>query len=166
MEALLQAKNITKIFPGVKALDHVDLDLYPGEVHILAGENGAGKSTLVKCILGVHQPDQGQFFLAGDKVDFHSPQEALAKGIGAVYQELTMVPWLNAAENIFFNREPRYPGGLLINHRKMKEEARSKPVLRGKSLALHLNNIMKESIENYSCPNQRNLNARSQQYLH
>ena len=124
MKALLQAKNITKIFPGVKALDQVDLDLYPGEVHILAGENGAGKSTLVKCILGVHRPDQGQLFLAGEQVEFHSPQEALAKGIGAVYQELTMVPWLNAAENIFFNREPRYPGGLLINHKKMKEEAR------------------------------------------
>ena len=124
MEALLQVKDITKIFPGVKALDHVSLDLYPGEVHILAGENGAGKSTLVKCILGVHKPEEGQIFLDGEKVDFRGPQEALKRGIGAVYQELTMVPWLNAAENIFFNREPHFPGGILINNKKMKEDAR------------------------------------------
>ena len=124
MEALLRVKDMTKIFPGVKALDHVNLDLYPGEVHILAGENGAGKSTLVKCILGVHKPDEGQIFLAGEKVDFPSPQEALKRGIGAVYQELTMVPWLNAAENIFFNREPHFPGGIFINDKKMEEDAR------------------------------------------
>ena len=124
MEALLQVKDMTKTFPGVRALDHVNLDLYPGEVHILAGENGAGKSTLVKCILGVHKPDEGQLVLAGEKVDFPGPQEALRRGIGAVYQELTMVPWLNASENIFFNREPHFPGGILINDKKMKEDAR------------------------------------------
>lgn len=103
---ILQAKGICKSFPGVKALDHVDFDLYPGEVHILVGENGAGKSTLVKVLLGAYQPDEGEIYVEGTLCKFHSPKDAIERGIVAVYQELTMVPYLNAAQNIFLSREP------------------------------------------------------------
>ena len=121
---ILQAKGITKIFPGVRALDNVDFDLYAGEVHILVGENGAGKSTLAKCILGAHHPEQGEIYLDGNPVSFLSPKNALQHGIAAVYQELTMVPYLNASQNIFLNREPLYKGTCIVNHKKMHEDAK------------------------------------------
>ena len=123
-EPLLQVKGISKIFPGVKALDDVDFDLRHGEVHVLVGENGAGKSTLAKCILGVYQPEQGEIYFNGELVSFHNPKEALNKGIAAVYQELTMVPYLNAAQNIFLNREPKILGTPLIDRKKMRSEAK------------------------------------------
>ena len=121
--SLLHIENLSKAFPGVKALDGMQFDLAPGEVHILAGENGAGKSTLSKCILGHLRPDQGRIFLSGKEVIFSSPKDALACGIGAVYQELTLVPWLNAAQNIFFGREPLFSGTGLIRSKKMMEDA-------------------------------------------
>lgn len=124
MEPILRVKGITKEFPGVKALDKVDFDLYPGEVHILVGENGAGKSTLSKCILGMYQPEQGEIFLEGKKVNFKTPKEALSQGIAAVYQELTMIPHLNAAQNIFFNREPVYKGTTIMNQKLMQKQAK------------------------------------------
>ena len=124
VEPILQVKKLCKEFPGVKALDQVDFDLYAGEVHILVGENGAGKSTLAKCILGAYQPDGGELFLEGKKIDFKTPKEALANGIAAVYQELTMIPYLNAAQNIFFNREPVYKGTNIINYKRMQRESR------------------------------------------
>lgn len=124
MEPLLKVEGLTKIFPGVRALDKVDFDLYPGEVHILAGENGAGKSTLSKCILGAYRAEEGKIIFKGKEVQFHSPKEALARGISAVYQELTMIPYLNAAENIYFNKEPLYRGTGLINHKKMQKDAK------------------------------------------
>lgn len=123
-QPLLQVKGMTKVFPGVKALNNVDFDLERGEVHVLVGENGAGKSTLAKCILGVYQPDQGEIYLNGTQVSFPNPKEALQEGIAAVYQELTMVPYLNAAQNIFLNREPRILGTPIINQKKMQSEAR------------------------------------------
>lgn len=122
-QALLEVKGLTKEFPGVKALDSVDFNLYPGEVHVLVGENGAGKSTLAKCILGVYQPDGGEIFIDGKKVFINNPKEALDFGIAAVYQELTTVPYLNAAQNIFLNREPMFRGTQLIDHKKMRAEA-------------------------------------------
>lgn len=124
MEPILRVENLTKEFPGVKALDKVKFDLYPGEVHILVGENGAGKSTLAKCILGTYQPEEGDIFLENEKVNFKSPKEGLAKGIAAVYQELTMIPHLNAAQNIFFNREPVYKGTTIINQKLMQQKAK------------------------------------------
>ncbi len=130
---LLQVKGITKIFPGVKALDDVDFDLHSGEVHVLVGENGAGKSTLAKCILGVYQPDHGEMYLNGEPVSFHNPKEALEKGIAAVYQELTMVPYLNAAQNIYLNREPKIKGTPLINLKKMRDDAKKYLDLLGSS---------------------------------
>lgn len=108
----------------MKALANVKFDLCPGEVHILVGENGAGKSTLAKCILGAYQPEEGTIYLEGRQVDFKTPKEALANGIAAVYQELTMIPHLNAAQNIFFNREPVYRGGRIINQKLMQKQAK------------------------------------------
>jgi len=124
-QQILKVTQISKFFPGVKALEDVDFDLNTGEVHILVGENGAGKSTLSKCILGVYHPDAGEIYLDGEKVEFSSPKEALTQGIAAVYQELTMIPYLNAAQNIFFNREPKYKWTPFINHKKMQAEAKA-----------------------------------------
>lgn len=103
---LLELKNISKKFPGVKALDNVNLTLERGQIVALAGENGAGKSTLMLTLGGVHQPDEGAIFVDGEAVTFHSPVEAQRKGIGIVYQELSLIPELSIAENIFANRQP------------------------------------------------------------
>jgi ribose transport system ATP-binding protein len=119
---ILRMHAITKKFPGVKALDNVDFDLKKGEVHILVGENGAGKSTLAKVILGAYVADEGEIFFEGEKVAFHSTKDALAKGIAAVYQEFTLIPYLNVAQNIFFNREPRNFLGI-IDHKKMERDS-------------------------------------------
>ncbi len=120
--AILTAAGITKLFPGVKALDGIDFDLRAGEVHILVGENGAGKSTLAKVLLGAYQPDEGEIFFKGEKVKFSCARQALEKGIAAVYQEFTLVPYLNVAQNIFLNREYRTRLGLL-DHKRMEREA-------------------------------------------
>ena len=122
-KTILTASHITKIFPGMKALDDVDFDLQEGEVHILVGENGAGKSTLAKVILGAYRADGGEIFLDDKRVSFTSVKDALSKGIAAVYQELTLVPHLNAAQNIFFNREPKTKFGL-IDLKQMKKKAK------------------------------------------
>lgn len=124
MEPILKVEGLTKEFPGVKALDNVNFDLFPGEVHILVGENGAGKSTLSKCILGAYQPEKGEVYFQGKKVNFKTPKEALDNGIVAVYQELTMIPHLNAAQNIFFNREPVYKGTGIVNQKLMQKQAK------------------------------------------
>jgi ribose transport system ATP-binding protein len=116
---ILRMHSIIKKFPGVKALDNVDFDLKRGEVHILVGENGAGKSTLAKVILGAYVADEGEIFFEGEKVAFQTTKDALAKGIAAVYQEFTLIPYLNVAQNIFFNREPRNFLGI-IDHKKME----------------------------------------------
>ena len=120
---ILTARGITKVFPGVTALDKVDFDLKPGEVHILVGENGAGKSTLAKCLLGAYTPEEGDLHLEGEKVVFLTAKDALKKGIAAVYQEFTLVPYLNVAQNIFLNREYLLKTGLLDNRRMHREAA-------------------------------------------
>ena len=121
-KTILTAQHITKIFPGMKALDDVDFDLQAGEVHILVGENGAGKSTLAKVILGAYRQDGGEVFFEGERLELNGTKDAIAKGIVAVYQEFTLVPYLNVAQNIFLNREFRTKTGL-INHKKMEAEA-------------------------------------------
>src|SRR5690349_5882617 len=103
---LLEAKGIVKTFPGVKALSCVDIKVKKGEVHALVGENGAGKSTLMLTLGGIYRPDVGEIFLDGEKVSFNSAQDANEKGISIVYQELSLVPNLSVAENIFANRQP------------------------------------------------------------
>ena len=104
-EYVLELKGITKIFPGVKALNNVQFQLKPGEVHALMGENGAGKSTFIKVITGVHRAEEGEMFLNGQKVDFKGPRDAQAAGIAAVYQHATSYPDLTVAENIFMGHE-------------------------------------------------------------
>ena len=104
-ECILQLKGISKVFPGVKALDDVSFELRPGEIHALMGENGAGKSTLIKIITGVLKPDAGEMLLDGRPVYLKSPRDARAAGVAAIYQHVTAYPHLSVTENIFIGHE-------------------------------------------------------------
>ena len=103
---LLTMRGIVKQFPGVRALDGVDLDVAAGEVHCLLGQNGAGKSTLIKVLAGAHRPDAGEITLDGEPVSFALPQAADQAGIATIYQELDLVPGLSVAENVVLGHEP------------------------------------------------------------
>lgn len=107
---VLKMRNISKTFPGVKALQHVDFTLRKGEIHALMGENGAGKSTLIKVLTGVHDFQDGEITIEDKKIINRSPQEAQANGISTVYQEVNLCPNLTVAENLFIGREPRKAG--------------------------------------------------------
>ena len=109
-ETVLELRNITKIFPGVRALDKVQFDLRPGEIHALMGENGAGKSTFIKVITGVHQAEEGEMFLNGEKVRFKNTKDAQKAGIAAIYQHVTAYPHLTVAENIFMGHHKKKYG--------------------------------------------------------
>jgi len=102
---ILELKNISKSFPGVKALDQVQFSLKPGEIHALVGENGAGKSTFIKIITGVHRQDEGEIYLNGQQVEIKDPNEAQKMGIAAIYQHVTCYPDLSVTENIFMGHE-------------------------------------------------------------
>jgi ABC-type sugar transport system ATPase subunit len=104
---LLEMKQISKQFPGVKALENVSFNVRAGEVHALIGENGAGKSTLMKILSGIYQQDEGQIFFNGQLIHFHSPHDAWTSGISTIHQELMVVPQLSVAENIFLGRLPQ-----------------------------------------------------------
>jgi len=121
---LLELRGISKTFPGVKALDDVSFAIYPGEVHMLIGENGAGKSSLMKVLCGAYTADAGEFYHQGEKVDIRSPADARKLGIAVIFQEFSLVPYLNIAQNIFLGREfkRRIPG--MIDHAAMHREAR------------------------------------------
>ncbi len=121
-EVILTMKGIDKSFPGVHALDHVDLEVRKGEVHALMGENGAGKSTLMKVLTGIYSKDSGTITYEGREVEFHNPKEAQDAGIVIVHQELNMMGHLTVAQNIFIGREPR--SGLFIRDAAMNAEAR------------------------------------------
>jgi ribose transport system ATP-binding protein len=121
--ALLEARGICKSFPGVQALDGVDLTVRAGTLHAVIGENGAGKSTLMNILAGVFAPDVGSVDLAGKRVRFRSPSEAQAAGISIIFQELNLIPNLSVAENIFLGREPRNWLGL-VDNRKMHADAK------------------------------------------
>ena len=103
---VLEMRGIRKAFPGVVALDGVDLTLDAGEVHVLLGENGAGKSTLMKILSGAYRRDAGEIRVRGRDATIDSPADALALGIRVIYQELNLVPHLSAAENIFLGAAP------------------------------------------------------------
>lgn len=120
-EYILEMKNITKTFPGVKALDDVSLKVRPGQVHALMGENGAGKSTLMKCLFGIYKEEAGSIYLSGRKVNFHSAKNALEHGVSMIHQELSNVPDRPVMENLWLGREPVRKIGpiMLIDHRKM-----------------------------------------------
>jgi rhamnose transport system ATP-binding protein len=121
-EHILELKNISKSFSGVEVLHQVSFALQPGEVHALLGENGAGKSTLVKVITGVHQPDDGEILLDGKQVHFSDTRETRQAGITAIYQELSLFPDLDVAENIFVGCQPITLGGR-IDWRKLYSKA-------------------------------------------
>ena len=105
-EYVQEMTEVSKSFPGVKALDNVQLKLRPGKVHALMGENGAGKSTLMKCMFGIYKMDQGQILMDGQPVTIHDPMDALRKGIAMVHQELQPIPARTVGENIFLGRYP------------------------------------------------------------
>jgi ribose transport system ATP-binding protein len=116
---LLEMRGITKDFPGVRALDEVDFELRAGEIHALLGENGAGKSTLMRILFGAYSLDSGDILLHGQKVDIRNPHHALEQGISMVHQELNLVPYMNAAQNIALGREDRRLGSVLSGARSM-----------------------------------------------
>jgi ribose transport system ATP-binding protein len=112
-EILLEMRGITKDFPGVRALDSVDIDLRGGEILALLGENGAGKSTLMRILFGAYPKDSGQIFVRGHEVVIRNPHHALQQGISMVHQELNLVPYMNAAQNIALGHESRRLGSFL-----------------------------------------------------
>jgi len=107
---VLRLTGVVKTFPGVRALDGVELEVLPGEVHCLLGQNGAGKSTLIKVLSGVHRPDAGRVEWLGQETEFAHPQAAMKAGIATIYQELDLVDGLTVAENVFLGNEPRTLG--------------------------------------------------------
>jgi ribose transport system ATP-binding protein len=119
---VLAFRSVTKRFGGATALDGVDFELLPGEIHGLVGENGAGKSTLMKILSGVHTPDEGEIVLRGEVVQFATPAEAKARGIGMIYQELSCMPALSVAENVFLGTQPTTRSGI-VNWKQMRREA-------------------------------------------
>ncbi len=126
-QPILSARELSKHFGGVAALERVSFDLHPGEVLALAGDNGAGKSTLIKAIAGVHQPDHGEIWYDGAKVQFASPREARDRGIETIYQDLALADNLDVGANVFLGREPaaRFLGILpRIDRTAMREAAR------------------------------------------
>jgi ABC-type sugar transport system ATPase subunit len=127
-EAMLSLRNIVKRFGGLTAVNHVNLDVYPGEVVGLVGDNGAGKSTLIKCVSGVHQADEGEITFDGKRVHFSNPLDARNAGIETIYQDLALAGNLDISANIFMGREvkKRYLGGLVktLDEDHMLAEAR------------------------------------------
>lgn len=123
-ETVLEVRQLSKSFLGVKALDKVDLEVKRGEVHSVIGENGAGKSTLMNVILGDLQKDEGTIILKGKEVHFKSPAEAIASGISMIHQEISLIPTLTVTENIWLHREDRFMKGFLISAKARTEETR------------------------------------------
>ena len=125
-EFVLEMRGVCKSFPGVKALDHAQLQLRPGTVHALMGENGAGKSTMMKCMFGIYSMDEGEIYIDGVKTEIHNPMDALEKGIAMVHQELQPIPARTIGENIYLGRYPLkkalgfFP---IVDHKKMYEDA-------------------------------------------
>ena len=121
---ILQMENITKEFPGVKALDDVELKVRKGSVHALMGENGAGKSTLMKIIIGMYTPDTGKILFDGEELKLNNINDSLEKGISMIHQELSPIPEMTVAENIYLGREPVYGRTGLVNTRTLYKMTR------------------------------------------
>ena len=122
MNPLLQMKNITKEFSGVRVLHEVDFEIQPGEIMALMGENGAGKSTLMKILAGVHTDWSGKIIIDDKEVHFKNTKDAENAGIGIIYQELNLIPELTVAENIFLGREPAFLGSI-VNYSEMNKKS-------------------------------------------
>ncbi len=125
MTALISVKNLSKSFPGVKALQDVQFDLQAGEVHALMGENGAGKSTLMKILAGVYTRDSGEVLLDGAPVEITSPAHAQSLAIGIIHQELYLMSHLTAAQNIFLGREPKSKSGLFLDEDQLNRDTQA-----------------------------------------
>ena len=122
-EYVLELRNIVKLFPGVRALDGVNLKIRPGTVHVIVGENGAGKSTMMNVINGSYVPEEGEVVFKGKKLGKRTIQESLDLGISMIYQELNPVGVMNVAENLFLGREPLVNKGM-VDYKKMHEQTR------------------------------------------
>jgi ribose transport system ATP-binding protein len=122
-DVLLEALSISKVFPGVRALNKVSFAVRGGEVHALVGENGAGKSTLMKIFAGLYQPDGGEVQLRGEKITLPNPLSAHRAGISVIHQEFFLMNQLTVAQNIFIGREPKLPGGILNDDRALNRQA-------------------------------------------
>ena len=120
---LVELKNISIAFGGIKAVDHVSIDLYPGEVVGLLGHNGAGKSTLIKCLSGAYQADAGEIYINGERAEINNPRDARAYNIETIYQTLALADNLDAASNLFLGREIVGPGGF-VDDSAMEAETR------------------------------------------
>ena len=118
---ILEMKGITKRFPGVVALDDVHFSLMKGEIHSIIGQNGAGKSTLMKILAGDYRPTQGEILIFGEPVEFNNQRESRERGISIVYQDLSLLPNLTVAENIFLGRE--HTKNLIIDEQKIFKES-------------------------------------------
>jgi ribose transport system ATP-binding protein len=147
----LEVSDIRKEYPGTVALDGVSLTFRPGAVHAVIGKNGAGKSTLLKIVSGAVQPSAGRILLDGGEVSFHSPADALAKGVSTVYQEMSLVPGLSVAENILLGRMPKKKtlGVSLIDWRSV--HARAKGILESLDIALDV----REKVSGLDVPNRQ-----------
>jgi rhamnose transport system ATP-binding protein len=121
-QPLVSLVNVTKAFPGVLALDNIQLNLYPGKVMALIGENGAGKSTAVKILTGLYKQDKGDFYMNGEKMDFDSPHDARTAGISAIHQETIMFDKLSVCENIFMGHQLKKSGSFLLDWKTMKRK--------------------------------------------
>ena len=139
-ENILEMRGITKAFPGVKALDNVNFSVKRGEVHCLIGANGAGKSTLMKCIIGLHQQDEGTIQFEGKPYSVKGPVEALNAGISMIHQELNPEPHLSIAETIFLKREDTR--GIFLNKKAQNE--RAEEILRKFDFPHSAKTLMKE----------------------
>ena len=122
-QVLLEMKNVSKSFPGVKALDHANLTVHAQSVHALMGENGAGKSTLLKCLFGIYAKDEGEILYLGKDVNFRTSKEALENGISMVHQELNLVRQRSVMDNLWLGRYPL--NGFLVDHGKMYRDTKA-----------------------------------------
>src|SRR5919198_5460068 len=129
----LAVEGLTKSFPGTQALADLTLDVGAGEVHAVVGENGAGKTTLLMILSGVYAPDAGRILVGDEEVSFARPSDAIAAGIGTVFQELSLVDGLSVAENVFANRAPTHGPGVL-DRRRMRRETRALLALLGSGI--------------------------------
>ena len=121
-DIVMKCRHMEKVYPGTKALDDVDFNIYRGKVNVLIGENGAGKSTLMKQIAGIEQPSSGKMYLDGEEVSFKNTTEARAKGVGIIHQELSLFPNLNVYQNIFMNNEQKK--GVVVNNEIHKQNTK------------------------------------------
>ena len=140
-EVVLEMKNIHKSFGSVKVLKGVDLTLRRGEVLGLIGENGAGKSTMIKILCGIYKATSGEIRMHGKKVDISDAQTARKLGISTIYQDLSVVPELNAAQNIFLNREQAWGKGLFAGLKEIVMEKAAESAASKEAAATHTKNI-------------------------